>query len=1217
MLRWLGEGSMGVVYEVYDAQRDCRMALKTPLEPKPELIRHLRDEFHVLQAIQHTNVVRLGDLIESDGRLLFTMELIEGSSFIHYVRGPCEGLDASAADRVDVPHVLPKSGVDEPRLRLVLRQLAEGLTAIHEVGKVHRDIKPSNVLVTHAGRVVVLDFGLVSDADVAKSVDAPMPVGTAAYMAPEQVSSEILGPEADWYSVGTILYEALTGRIPYSGPLYQIMRDKLVFKPAPPSAVVSGVPEDLELLCMELLNIDPESRPSGREILRRLEVPKDGTAPKGKGTAHAPVFVGRDAELTELERAFETTRRGEAVALLIEGESGLGKTALGRQFIERRHASEAPVLVFSGRYYEREAYSYKAMAIVMDELSRWLTKIPDADVDAYLPRGVSLLAEVFPALRRVKRIVDTPARAVIAPDPQDDRTRLFAAVREMLARVADRHPTIIVVDDLQWADADSLALLSEILRPPGAPPLLFIGMLRTQPLSEPASLAERSLSLPHVKRLRLDRLSPHESRNLAQRLSEGSSEKAVRIAHAVAAQSDGHPLFIHELVRYAGSHEEDSAPNLRLDDVLVSRARQIGAEAHRILQLIAIAGRPITQRVLCSAAMMMPRTFRRHLKALCESHLAYAGQVTEEVGVYHNRVRDAVLASMTPVEQQEAHRSLAIALDSLPNKDPEHLAMHWLGAGDEERAAVYTLRAATIADTSLAFDHAAQLYQTVLRLRKRTDEPSVDVEVKLADALANAGRGAEAGERFLDASERAAPGEKAALRRRAASEFLRSGHIDRGLLILDEVLAEVGMTYPRSSWRSLIELVLRRAWLRIRGFGFRMRSERDIPISELNRIDVCWSIASTLSVVDSVRGALFNARTLTLALRAGEPNRLVGPLAWQGAYEGTRGLRSSKRTDFVFRAALALAQQTNHPKALASVLGAQGMAEYLRGQFQVGLEHVCEAETLFREQCTGVSWELATVRRYMCFSLMYLGRLVDVSRSVPQYLAEANARGDWHGATSLCLGKLNATWLIGDKPDEATSVAQDAASRWSQRAFTLQHWYGVHARAQTDLYLGQGREAYAHVLQEWPAFVRSLLILIHLTRVEAWVLRASCALASATETRGTDRSDLLQEARYYGRRTRRENVPWSTPLADLILAGTDAAYERSDLAIERLKAATAGFEAVNMMLYAAVTRRRLGEILGGQQGTSLVEEASAWMTGQGIKNPARWTSMLAPGFGKA
>ena len=227
VLRLLGEGGMGVVHAARDTERDEVVALKSLRHLGGEALLRFKHEFRALQDLHHPNLVALGELLEEDDDWFYSMELVEGVDVLTWIDG------------------------DRDRLRDVLRQLAAGLGALHQAGKVHRDIKPSNVLVTHAGRVVLVDFGLVTESRAPESSD-PSIVGTAAYMAPEQAASRPVGPAADWYAVGCILYEALTGRLPFEGTTIEVLMHKLEREPPLPSQLVS-VPGDLDALCGELL----------------------------------------------------------------------------------------------------------------------------------------------------------------------------------------------------------------------------------------------------------------------------------------------------------------------------------------------------------------------------------------------------------------------------------------------------------------------------------------------------------------------------------------------------------------------------------------------------------------------------------------------------------------------------------------------------------------------------------------------------------------------------------------------------------------------------------------------------------------------------------------------------------------------------------------------------------------------------------------------------
>src|SRR5207237_4687379 len=202
--------------------------------------------------------------------------------------------------------------------------------------------------------------------------------------------------------------------------------------------------------------------PSGGEVLSRL---RTHPMPVPKPAPAAP-FVGRAAEQAELRRAFDDSRGGRGVILFVHGESGVGKSALVRRFLDE---IDADGVVLAGRCYEREEVPFKAFDGLVDALSRHLSHLDPVVAALLLPRDAALLAKVFPVLRRVPAMTEVVESKIKVPNPQEVRTRAFAALRELFSRLTERSPLTLFVDDFQWADADSLALLRDLMHPPDAP----------------------------------------------------------------------------------------------------------------------------------------------------------------------------------------------------------------------------------------------------------------------------------------------------------------------------------------------------------------------------------------------------------------------------------------------------------------------------------------------------------------------------------------------------------------------------------------------------------------------------------------------------------------------------------------------------------------------------------------------------------------------------
>ena len=328
VLRRLGAGGMGVVYAVHDGVRDEAVALKTLRRARPADVSRLKREFRSLADIAHPNVVCLYELVVEPDHCFFTMELVDGLGVSDYVRAPVAdaGDDRCEGQRADAGLV-----------RSVLRQLVAGVSALHGHGKLHRDIKPSNIMVRPDGRVVILDFGLMSDARPSPAAADDRMAGTPAYLAPEQHAGADPSEASDWYAVGVTLYEALTGRLPFEGSWHELGSRKRHSDPPPPASIEPQVPDDLNEICMGLLCRDPERRLSGRDALDRLV--DRGTRPpetlRREPRRPTPCFVGRARQLAILTASFAAVSEGRAAAVCVHGPSGIGKTALVQQFLDQ------------------------------------------------------------------------------------------------------------------------------------------------------------------------------------------------------------------------------------------------------------------------------------------------------------------------------------------------------------------------------------------------------------------------------------------------------------------------------------------------------------------------------------------------------------------------------------------------------------------------------------------------------------------------------------------------------------------------------------------------------------------------------------------------------------------------------------------------------------------------------------------------------------------
>ena len=254
----LGIGGMGVVYDAEDTRLPRRVALKflpPELATDPEAARRLQREADTIALLNHPNICTIFEIDEHEGSRFIAMERIDGANLkLHMAR----------------------AALSEPDVIDIARQVAAALQAAHEKGVVHRDIKPGNIMIGPGGTVKVLDFGLARRFKMPETGEVTLygstmpgrPLGTANYMAPERILQGPLDPRCDLFSLGVVMYEMATGRLPFAGVSpSETVTNVLENQPVPLTKLSPERSRYLEKIVMRLLTKDPDGRyQSGREL---------------------------------------------------------------------------------------------------------------------------------------------------------------------------------------------------------------------------------------------------------------------------------------------------------------------------------------------------------------------------------------------------------------------------------------------------------------------------------------------------------------------------------------------------------------------------------------------------------------------------------------------------------------------------------------------------------------------------------------------------------------------------------------------------------------------------------------------------------------------------------------------------------------------------------------------------------------------------------------
>ena len=1217
----LGAGGMGVVYRVRDLERNEVVALKTMARLDPETLLRFKKEFRALADISHPNVVQLYELFSEDDQWFFTMELVDGVDLLTWVKQtlsivpdtiddlpptlaavhPSVAPSASPSQR---PAPAPRIRVrDLPRLRDALRQLAAGLAAIHAAGKLHRDVKPPNVMVTTEGKVVLLDFGVAADfiarAGVTSGPNESDPLaGTPAYMAPEQAAFEPARPASDWYAVGVILYEALTGRLPFEGSASSLLFQKTQSVPLPPSAYAFGVPADLEQLAIDLLARDPRARPTGRDVLARLEAEPHSF----EDSARTSLFFGRTTELAALRDTFEASRTGLSVAML-RGRSGMGKSALAERFLGE--ASITPeTLVFSGRCYEREAVPFKAVDSVIDEVREWLGRLPPGEAQTLLPREIDALAQVFTVL---SDLLEGGPIHIDHIEPHELRRRAFSGLRELLDNIAKTRRLIVHIDDLQWCDADSVQLLEALFAAP-AVPWMLLGAFRSELAASSPALADLRRAVTRTKaerEIEVSELDPAEATELAKQMID---PRASALAALVTEEARGNPLFLAELARWANDslvHDPGDKP-LSLENVVLDRVGRLPESARALFEVLCIAGGPLPHAVAASAAAL-EHGFRDPALVLRSERLVVTQSLADDdpIETAHDRVREIVSGALDLGRKRTLHARVGEALVTAGG-DPQLIFSQFRAAEDATAAREWVLPAAREADRSLAFLRAAALYAEAIDLKAA---PLATLYRRRADALASAGRLSEAADACLAGAAHADDADGLDLLRIAADNYLKSGRQARGLEVLQHVLSTADLPYPKTLERAIASLVWHEAKLRVGRLA--LRKNKTAPDARaLARIDVAFTAASGLSLSDLVRSADFAARGLQLALEAGEPIRLSRALATAAGNAATRGESGRARAEELVRAAERIAAEVDEPRTVGFALLAAGLVDFFFGSWKSAQNKLERASALFRERCRAVAWELTNAQSWICNVLILSGDLREVGRRIPAILDEARAREDRFSLMNLVYPACISRIVVDDVPG-AFAVARNF-DIGAQGVVTSGWWGAFVSGLSVHRYRGDGTAAWEMCLAESKKLESSALYRSSMVRAFSDYERGLSALSSAAANH--DRRAALAATERWAKSLATDRLRYAPALSRLLRAGLAAVRGDSGNAVAMLEIAIPELERADLGYLAACARHRRGELIGGALGRELVGRSRVFFDAQGIVNAERCVAMSNPGF---
>ncbi len=687
---------MGVVYRAKDILTGNSVALKQVTVPTDQLLfasggessnldLALAQEFRALAALRHPHIISVYDFgFDQRRQPYFTMEYVAGGQTI-----------LEAGDKIPL----------ENKIQRII-QMLQALVYLHRRGILHRDLKPTNALISQ-GQLKLLDFGLSVITTRTREHLTETTAGTMAYMAPEIFQGEPYSQASDLYAVGMIAFQLLTGQYPYNESNMATMLHDILAKEVDASSF--GVTDSLAIVLNRLLAKERADRYQvADQVIDDLSAAADLPLPPEtkeirESFLQAAKFVGREAELTHLIDRLKETTRGHGGALMIGGESGVGKSRLLDEL--RIIALVEGILVMSGQAVSDGRRMYELWRKVLPTLVLY------ADPDNHEA------ATLKPLVSHIDQLLTRDVPKDEALNPQTAQEQLATTISGMLNRL--QQPTMIILEDIQWAGSESIQLLNELASGLQNQSALLIGTYRDD---EPQQSLE---ALAPIESLTLQRLTEKDIADLCTSML-GQVGRDPVLVDLLQRETEGNAFFLVEAVRTLAEEagQLDSISPNALPEIIMAggiraildrRLSRVPEEARPLLQLASVAGRELD---LALMRLLEPQIDLDSWLAVC-TNVAVLEPHAKTWRFSHDKLREQIRDTLTHNLHHNLHRRVAVALESLYPDEPENaaiLAHHWAVAGDQNKELYYSEIAGYQAVQNSANIEAIRLLERALGL---------------------------------------------------------------------------------------------------------------------------------------------------------------------------------------------------------------------------------------------------------------------------------------------------------------------------------------------------------------------------------------------------------------------------------------------------------------------------------------------------------------------
>jgi serine/threonine protein kinase/tetratricopeptide (TPR) repeat protein len=757
ILQDLGEGGIGKVYKAYDRwiRKDIALKVLTTDVENPTFVESFKKEFLLLSQLKHAGVVEVLDFGFSEKSEhpvwagvksspnhkvpYFTMEFVEGKrlseNFVNF------------SDPLQAPGEFDK-------LHHLIWQISDILEFLHLRRIVHCDLKPDNLKVTdQIFRPKILDFGLSEKIGSKRGKETK---GTLPYMAPEMFKEEPLDGRTDLYSLGIILYELVTSRLPfpYDDPV-KIVSAHLEQKPIPPSELNALLPPSLNELIMRLLEKSPADRPcNATQVKEMIEtgLKRDFRKPPGldfpqKNSLLAHLYsgplVGREDELNQLEDHLKMAISSQGVCVYLSGELGVGKTFLLQNL--KTKCQVQGIIFVDSNCLENHTSAYQPLIEILHKLEPYVkNQCPDL---------------IFQSLRDVFKISSQNSSPSL-----EAQALLHRKICQLLVEISRALPLVIVIENLQWSDLSTLKFLEYFQAQKDKGKIFMCCSLREEKLKENASLQtliDHGLTGGDVRYLKIERFDLSRTQNLI--LSKLTQQKFPSEFFAFAHQrTSGNPFFILEVLKYLLENKvvfikdsiwttdlerlkELGVPD-SIEAVLLKNLKRYDEVTLDFLNVAAVIGKRFSLRLVKELNPLEEKKLTEILTSLTNDQLLLKKEESAGERVYYEFANQSLQSLLYQRVDKDKrifwHQKVGELLEKQSLKEEEELvfeiAYHYLEARELDKAYQYALLSAEKMEQRFANPEVLRYLESAINVASEFSDRGKSIEKRVTALMKRA-----------------------------------------------------------------------------------------------------------------------------------------------------------------------------------------------------------------------------------------------------------------------------------------------------------------------------------------------------------------------------------------------------------------------------------------------------------------------------------------------